>query len=235
MHLIKRLIATTSVAVLVISMSAVAMSESSFARGTNASENSSSGGCAKTNAAPHNPIKTALPDAKVAQVDKVFTLNTNCGQIVFKAFGKKAPITVRAMSFLAKAGFLDHSICHRLTTAGIYVLQCGDPTASGSGGPKFQYQNENMPPSTSGNYPAGTIAMANSGLDSNGNGTNGSQFFIVYKDSTLVPPNYTIWGVVTKGLDIVKKVAAAGVLGGGTDGTPKQTIAIESVTVKQVG
>ena len=67
--------------------------------------------------------------------------------------------------------------------------------------------------------------MANSGPS-----TNGSQFFIVYKD-TYLPPSYTIWGVVTQGLDIVKRVAASGVLGGGNDGTPKMTIAIESVSV----
>lgn len=95
----------------------------------------------------------------------------------------------------------------------------------------WSYRDENLPANAPGNYPAGTIAMANSGLDSNGNGTNGSQFFIVYKDTSL-PPSYTIWGVVTSGLDIVKRVAAAGVVGGGTDGTPVQKIAIESVNVK---
>ncbi|MEI6294930.1 MAG: peptidylprolyl isomerase, partial [Actinomycetes bacterium] len=104
--------------------------------------------------------------------------------------------------------------------------QCGDPTASGSGGPPFSYPDENLPTVPTNDYPAGTIAMANSGPN-----TNGSQFFIVYKDTTLAP-SYSIWGVVTKGLDIVKRVAAAGVLGGGTDGTPKQTIAIDTVIVK---
>jgi len=184
--------------------------------------------CTKTNAIAHNPLRVATPSTKVALVDRTFTLNTNCGAIVFKAFGKKAPLAVIAMTALAKAGYFDHSLCHRLTTADLYVLQCGDPTASGSGGPMFQYPVENKPLRGINNYPAGTVAMANAG------GTipaNGSQFFIVYKNTTL-DPNYTIWGVVIKGLDIVKGVAAAGVVGGGTDGTPKQTIAIESVVVK---
>ena len=182
-------------------------------------------GCVKTNATPHNPIKVGNPDQGNAILDRVFTLNSNCGPIIFKAFGKKAVFTVIAMSFLAKSGYFDHSLCHRVTTAGIFVLQCGDPTASGSGGPPFTYRDENLPGNAPNNYPAGTIAMANSGP-----GTNGSQFFIVYKDSHL-PPSYTIWGVVTQGLDIVKRVAAAGIVGGGNDGTPKMTIAIESVSV----
>ena len=226
MVLIKRLVATTSVAVLVLTVSAVGLSESSFARGTTSSSVVQSTICSKTTAIDHTPLKAGLPDAKVAQVDRTFTLNTNCGQIVFKAFGKKAPLTVIAMSSLAKIGFFDHSLCHRLTTSQIFVLQCGDPTASGSGGPPFTYPDENLPTVPTNDYPAGTIAMANSGPN-----TNGSQFFIVYKDTTLAP-SYSIWGVVTKGLDIVKRVAAAGVLGGGTDGTPKQTIAIETVLVK---
>ncbi len=182
--------------------------------------------CAKTNAVAHNPMKVDLPNAKTAQINRTFILNTNCGQIIFKAFGHKAPITVIAMSALAKDGFFDHSLCHRITTSGIYILQCGDPTASGVGGPMFTYRDENLPPSTVNNYPAGTVAMANSGPN-----TNSSQFFIVYRNTTL-GPSYTIWGAVTKGLNIVKAVAAAGVAGGGDDGMPKQTIAIESVVVK---
>lgn len=182
--------------------------------------------CAKTNAVAHNPLKVVAPNAKAAQVDRIFTLNTNCGKIVFKAFGHKAPLTVIAMTALAKDGFFDNSLCHRITTSGLFVLQCGDPTASGSGGPPFSYRDENLPTTTTNDYPAGTIAMANSGPN-----TNGSQFFIVYKNTTL-PPSYSCWGVVIKGLNIIKEVAAAGVVGGGTDGTPMQTIAIESVSVK---
>jgi peptidyl-prolyl cis-trans isomerase B (cyclophilin B) len=182
--------------------------------------------CAKTSAIAHNSLKVAAPNAKATQVDRTFSFNTNCGQIVVKAFGRLAPLTVIAMTALAKDGYFDHSLCHRITTSGLYVLQCGDPTASGSGGPPFSYRDENLPTTTTNDYPAGTVAMANSGPN-----TNGSQFFIVYRNTTL-PPSYSRWGVVIKGLDIVKGVAAAGVVGGGTDGTPKQTIAIESVVVK---
>ncbi|MEJ0014237.1 MAG: peptidylprolyl isomerase [Actinomycetota bacterium] len=182
--------------------------------------------CAKTNAVAHNELKVPAPNAKVALVNRTFTLVTNCGKIVFEAFGRKAPLTVIAMTALARDGYFDHSLCHRLTTSEIYVLQCGDPTASGSGGPMFSYRDENLPTATTNDYPAGTVAMANSGPN-----TNGSQFFIVYKDTTL-PPSYTRWGIVLKGLNIIKGIAAAGVVGGGTDGTPKQTIAIEAVIVK---
>jgi peptidyl-prolyl cis-trans isomerase B (cyclophilin B) len=106
------------------------------------------------------------------------------------------------------------------------VLQCGDPTATGYGGPPFSYHDENLPQYAQNAYPAGIVAMANSGAN-----TNGSQFFIVYKDTTL-PPNYTIWGRVTEGLEIVQAVANAGVVGGGTDGMPVQKIAILKVRVK---
>jgi peptidyl-prolyl cis-trans isomerase B (cyclophilin B) len=116
-------------------------------------------------------------------------------------------------------------LCHRLTTKGLYVLQCGDPTATGGGGPNFTYRDENLPTESLNNYPAGTVAMANSGP-----GTNGSQFFLVFADTTL-GANYTIWGSITQGLDIVKAIAKAGVKGGGADGTPNQPIAINRVTV----
>jgi peptidyl-prolyl cis-trans isomerase B (cyclophilin B) len=129
------------------------------------------------------------------------------------------------MSTLAKAGYFDNSLCHRLTTSGIYVLQCGDPTATGSGGPGFSYPDENLPANVVNNYPAGTVAMANSGP-----GTNGSQFFLVFADTTL-GPNYTIWGKITKGLEIVQAIAKAGVKGGGGDGTPNTKIALTKVSV----
>jgi len=256
-NLTKRLVATASVALFAISLSGFANAQASQLKnsatahpsptathkvGTRALPKTLSApltataaqtveGCAKTNATAHYPIKVGTPDPKVPQVDHIITLNTNCGPITFTAFGKKAPVTVIAMTYLAKAGFFDHSLCHRVTTSQLYVLQCGDPTASGSGGPMWSYDNENLPADAPNDYPAGTIAMANSGTAANGRGTNGSQFFIVYKD-TYLPPTYTIWGQVTSGLDIVKRVAAAGVVGGGTDGTPVQKIAIESVTVK---
>jgi peptidyl-prolyl cis-trans isomerase B (cyclophilin B) len=145
---------------------------------------------------------------------------------VIEAFGVNAPVTVTAMTALAKGGFFDQTLCHRLTTEGIYVLQCGDPTATGRGGPNFFYNDENLPQATDDNYPAGTVAMANSGAN-----TNGSQFFIVYEDTSL-SPNYTIWGKVVRGLEIVKAIAKDGVVDGKTDGLPKRKIAIERVKVR---
>ena len=181
--------------------------------------------CAPTKAAGHTP-KDVNPAQKLPRkLARTFTFETNCGNIVITTVGAKAPITITQLSTLAKRGYFDNSLCHRLTTQGLYVLQCGDPTATGSGGPNFTYGDENLPTATLNNYPAGTVAMANSGP-----GTNGSQFFLVFADTTL-GANYTIWGTITQGLDIVKAIAKAGVKGGGADGPPKQTIAINRVTV----
>ena len=181
--------------------------------------------CGPTKAAGHAP-KDVTPAQKLPKkLARTFTFETNCGNIVVTTVGAKAPITITQLSTLAKRGYFDNSLCHRLTTQGLYVLQCGDPTATGSGGPNFTYGDENLPTATVNNYPAGTVAMANSGP-----GTNGSQFFLVFADTTL-GANYTIWGTITEGLDIVKAIAKAGVKGGGADGPPRQTIAINRVTV----
>ena len=181
--------------------------------------------CGPTKAAGHAPKDVAPAQKLPKKLARTFTFETNCGNIVVTTVGAKAPITITQLSTLAKRGYFDNSLCHRLTTQGLYVLQCGDPTATGSGGPNFTYGDENLPTATVNNYPAGTVAMANSGP-----GTNGSQFFLVFADTTL-GANYTIWGTITEGLDIVKAIAKAGVKGGGADGPPKQTIAIIRVTV----
>ena len=181
--------------------------------------------CKPTKAVGHTPPNVAPADKLPKRMPRVITFETNCGNIVVTTMAAKAPVTVTQISTLAKGGFFDNSLCHRLTTQGLFVLQCGDPTATGTGGPNFTYRDENLPQAVANNYPAGTVAMANSGP-----GTNGSQFFLVFADTTL-GPNYTIWGTITQGLDIVKGIAAAGVKGGGADGTPNQTIAITRVTV----
>lgn len=181
--------------------------------------------CEATNAKGHTPKLVKAPAKINPGRIGTFTLVTNCGKIVIRTDGVKAPVTLTALTTLAKAKYFDGSLCHRLTTQGLYVLQCGDPTATGRGGPTFTYKDENLPQNVANNYPAGTVAMANSGPS-----TNGSQFFLVYGNTTL-PPSYTIWGRITTGLNIVKAVAAAGVKGGGSDGTPVKTIAIEKVIV----
>ena len=182
--------------------------------------------CKNTKAKSQTAKNIDPPEIKGPFQNRTFTFTTNCGNIVIKADGKGAPITVTALSALATGGFFDQTLCHRLTTENIYVLQCGDPTATGLGGPNFTYRDENLPTNAEGNYPAGVVAMANSGQN-----TNGSQFFIVYADTSL-PPSYTIWGKVTKGLEIVQMVAKSGVMDGKKDGSPKQKIGIEKVKVR---
>ncbi len=149
-------------------------------------------------------------------------LTTNCGDIVIELAHELAPKTVASIEYLAGMGFYDNTSCHRLTTEGIFVLQCGDPKGDGSGGPGYELPDENLPAEGEANYPAGTVAMANAGP-----GTSGSQFFIVYGDTTL-PAGYTIFGTVTSGLDLVEQVAAVGVAEGLTDGAPAQPVFIES-------
>ena len=165
---------------------------------------------------------------KAASYRKPFTatIKTNQGDIVVQLAADKAPCTANSFKHLAESKYYDGSPCHRLTTDNIYVLQCGDPTGSGSGGPGYQFGVENAP--ADGNYPAGTLAMARTSDP----GSNGSQFFVVYKDTQLPDPNgYTIFGHVTKGLNVVQKVADAGVEGGGGDGAPVQKVTVKTVTI----
>ncbi|MFC5911075.1 peptidylprolyl isomerase [Streptacidiphilus monticola] len=155
------------------------------------------------------------------------TIKLDQGTVTLKLNAAKAPHTVNSFVFLAKQGFFDNVKCHRLTTAGIYVLQCGDPTGTGSGGPGYSFTDENLKAFGSGTqvtYPAGTVAMANSGAN-----TNGSQFFLVYKDSPLAP-SYTPFGTITGGLDTLQAIAKKGVQGGGTDGAPAESVVMKSVT-----
>jgi peptidyl-prolyl cis-trans isomerase B (cyclophilin B) len=167
---------------------------------------------------PHEPKLTVARTTYTARV------TTNCGTIVIAMDGKHAPHTVNSFAFLAGKHFFDHTPCHRLTTpqSGIAVLQCGDPTGSGRGGPGYTIPDENLSHAT---YPAGTVAMANAGPN-----TGGSQFFFVYGPSQLGPA-YTPFGHVTSGLNILQQIAAAGVQGGGADGAPAQPVQIESFTV----
>ena len=177
--------------------------------------------CKASTAVGHTPMKLDVPKVARPVKDKTFTLKTNCGDIVFKTYGAKAPLTVTAMSYLANSKYFDNSICHRIVTAGIYIIQCGDPTASGSGGPQWTVPDENLPTGnvTDNLYPAGTVAMANSGPN-----TNGSQFFFTYKDNSQLAASYTVWGKVIKGLDILNYIASKGI---GSNGiAPAQTLEI---------
>lgn len=166
----------------------------------------------------------SAPDAATAAQGNL-TLATNCGDIVIDLLADEAPATVASVAFLADNGFYDATSCHRLTTSGIFVLQCGDPAGDGTGDPGYQLPDENLPAEGEANYPAGTVAMANSGP-----GTAGSQFFLVYEDTTL-PAGYTVWGEITQGLEIVQAIAQAGTSDGSGDAAPAQPVVIESATV----
>ena len=175
---------------------------------------------------PTQPSSTVTaPSFPPVPANATMTLNTNLGTITI-AMDPDAPVTDASMASLANDGYFNGTSCHRLTTEGLFVLQCGDPTGTGMGSPGYQIPDENLPQLQTNNYPAGTVAMANSGPN-----TNGSQFFIVYADTTL-PAAYTVWGKVTEGLDVVEQVAAAGVQGGGVDGTPAQPLTIETASVQ---
>ncbi|WP_406166709.1 peptidylprolyl isomerase [Streptomyces canus] len=158
-------------------------------------------------------------------------LATTCGEIDIALKTSAAPHTVNSFDFLANKGFFDHTKCHRLTTNGIYVLQCGDPTGSGSGGPGYTIPDENLKDKSlkSNVYPAGTVAMANTGQAH----TGGSQFFLVYQDSQL-PPSYTPFGTISEsGMKVLKKIAAAGESTGAGDGAPNATVVINKATVSK--
>jgi peptidyl-prolyl cis-trans isomerase B (cyclophilin B) len=162
------------------------------------------------------------------------SMETNQGNIGLQLDNAKAPCTVNSFASLANKGFFDNTPCHRLTTGeGLAVLQCGDPTGKGTGGPGYEFANEYPTDQYQPDdpklqqpvlYPRGTLAMANAGA-----GTNGSQFFLVYKDSTL-PPNYTVFGTIDQtGLATLDKIAAEGTADGGPDGSPKQTVTIKKL------
>jgi peptidyl-prolyl cis-trans isomerase B (cyclophilin B) len=174
------------------------------------------------------------------------TINTNLGKIVLNLLNSKATCTINSFVHLAQAGYFNNTQCHRLLTTGIYVLQCGDPYATattkltcsstgkiGTGTPGYDFASENL---TGAKYPAGTVAMANEGSA----GTNGSQFFIVYQDSTSgLGASYTPFATVSSGLNIVQNVAKKGyscqytVSGQAEGGAPKDKVLIDSVTIKK--
>jgi peptidyl-prolyl cis-trans isomerase B (cyclophilin B) len=188
--------------------------------------------------APPSPLGTAaeleLPDKKAAEGRTfVATVTTNCGDIQLTLDGTKAPQAVASFLELARQSYWQAAPCHRLTaTESLKVLQCGDPTGTGEGDPGFGFGVENAP--KDGAYPRGTLAMARTADPEKG---NGGQFFIVYGDSSLPDPDgYTVFGAVTSGLDIVDRIAAAGIAPGGaspTDGAPAAPISILRVAVTE--
>jgi peptidyl-prolyl cis-trans isomerase B (cyclophilin B) len=170
------------------------------------------------------------------------TIHTNRGPIVIKLANSKATCTVNSFVHLAQTSFWNNTQCHRVSdSGGLYMLQCGDPTAkasetlactgtknvAGSGGPGYQFSDENL---TGATYPAGTLAMANAGAN-----TNGSQFFLVFQNTQLTA-NYTPFGTITSGLDILQNVGKAGTsctYAGAGGGVPKDKVIINSVSIQK--
>jgi peptidyl-prolyl cis-trans isomerase B (cyclophilin B) len=203
--------------------------------------------CDYTSATPAAK-KVSLPPATPDYTDSYqATINTNLGKLTFNLLNSKATCTVNSFVHLAQAGYFNNTQCHRLLTSGIYVLQCGDPYATadaklscsttskiGTGTPGYDFASENL---TGAKYLTGTVAMANEGTAN----SNGSQFFIVYKDSTSglngsAGPSYTPFATVSSGLGIVQNVAKDGyscqyAQAGG--GVPKKKVIIDSVTIKK--
>lgn len=153
------------------------------------------------------------------------TMTTNRGELTIQLDRSKAPCAVNSFVFLTEAQFFDNTICHRLTSGTFGVLQCGDPTGSGMGGPGYQFNEE--PPTGADPYPEGTVAMANSGQP----GSTGSQFFICYTSCSVLPPSYSVVGTVTGGLDVVKTIAAEGTDNGTQDGAPMNEVKIETLSI----
>jgi len=181
--------------------------------------------CDYPDAGPAPDKEVAKPSTEAPQLGEVpLTINTNAGDVKVTLDSTATPCTVNSFRSLAEQGYFDGTSCHRLTTpaSGISVLQCGDPTGSGMGGPGYTFADELTGDET---YGAGTLAMANAGPD-----TNGSQFFIVYGDSPL-DANYTVFGKVDPAsLEIVEDIAAKGTETGAPDGAPKEPVTIESVS-----
>ncbi|MBD7951875.1 peptidylprolyl isomerase [Oerskovia rustica] len=177
----------------------------------------------------NTPDKTYTLAPPSAAQDRAWTgeLRTSAGDVAFTLDGQAAPQAVANFVSLARDEYFDGTDCHRLTTEGIFILQCGDPTGTGTGGPGYDFGPvENAP--EDGLYPAGTIAMARTEA---GTDTMGSQFFLVYEDTTLptTTGGYTVFGKITSGLDVVRAVADAGTADGTGNGSPATPVTIEGV------
>ncbi|HHT33320.1 MAG TPA: peptidylprolyl isomerase [Corynebacterium sp.] len=175
-------------------------------------------------------VSTPKTDGIATTGTVTVTLKTNHGDVPMELDRSMSPCAVNAIEHLAKEGYYNDTVCHRMTSGGLNVLQCGDPSGSGAGGPGFTFKDEypvdEADAASSVVYPEGSIAMANSGPD-----TNGSQFFLNYGDGQL-QPSYSVLGTMTpEGLDVVKGISEKGIEGGQLDGKPAEEVRIESATV----
>jgi peptidyl-prolyl cis-trans isomerase B (cyclophilin B) len=209
-----RLSALPAAALLLLTVAACGSDEEAAQAGTEASASASAGECEYVETG--DAVKDVeLPPADPETADSL-TITTNRGDITATFTPDAAPCTVGSFVSLASQGYFDDTTCHRLVPG--FVLQCGDPSGTGSGGPGYSFADELSGDET---YPAGTLAMANSGPD-----TNGSQFFIVLDEADL-PPSYTVFGSVdAAGLKVAQDIAADGNAADGV--APAQDVVIES-------
>lgn len=167
-------------------------------------------------------------EAPKMQIDQAKTylakMETSKGVVTIELFAKEVPITVNNFVFLARDGFYNGTIFHRIIKG--FMIQGGDPLGNGTGGPGYKFNDEKI---TRG-YTRGTIAMANSGPN-----TNGSQFFIMHKDISTLPKNYVIFGKVIEGLDVVDKIAEVSVTSNdsGETSKPTENVVVNKVTIEE--
>ncbi|WP_393055691.1 peptidylprolyl isomerase [Streptomyces sp. LN549] len=201
-------------------------------------DNKAGAAASQSPSAPPSPSVSEKTEPEPGmEIDKTakytMSLKTSQGDISFAMDAAKTPHTTNSFKSLADKKFFDGTKCHRLTTQGIFVLQCGDPKGDGTGGPGYTIPDENLTALGKAGadgkvtYPAGTVAMANTGQAH----TGGSQFFLVYKDSKL-PPSYTPFGTMDQdSLKAVEAIGKAGVTGGAADGAPKKAVNISKAAV----
>ncbi|HEX3732499.1 MAG TPA: peptidylprolyl isomerase [Mycobacteriales bacterium] len=171
------------------------------------------------------PPTSHVPDSGTLKV----ALNTNFGKLDLALDRSAAPCSVNSFDYLIHRGFFNNTVCHRLTVQDIYVLQCGDPFGDGIGGPSYQYGVENTPTNDHPPYPVGSVALARQPDDPN---SNGSQFFIVYKDSPPLTADYSLIGKVSRGLDVITDKIVPGGVKNETrpgDGTPAKEVKLTDV------
>jgi len=225
-------VSTLAVLAVIVAVVLLARSGSKAKPAPKAAAAAPAGGIACGGSKPAAAAKQTFPAEPALTIDQkamyTLALDTSCGPITVTMDAAKAPHTVNSLAFLADKKFYDGTFCHRETTSpGLTVLQCGDPDGTGAGGPGYTLAEENL---TNAAYSRGVMAMAKTAAPH----TTGSQFFLIDKDSQL-PPQYTVVGTITGGLDVLDKILAIGQddKNGQGDGAPKQTVYLNTVTAKK--